>query len=74
MTKGTGTLAARKRKSSSRKASSRNFIGTAAVACLVLGSGWTVYSNILSTSAHNVGVDVISDGTGKMWLTCDFGS
>ena len=52
MTKGTGTLAARKRKSSSRKASSRNFIGTAAVACLVLGCGWTVYSNILSTSAY----------------------
>ena len=30
--------------------------------------------NILSTSAHNVGVDVITDGSGKMWITCDFGS
>ena len=31
-------------------------------------------ANILSTSAHNVGVDVITDGSGKMWITCDFGS
>jgi uncharacterized protein YkwD len=31
-------------------------------------------ANILSTSAHSVGVDVITDGTGKMWITCDFGS
>jgi uncharacterized protein YkwD len=30
--------------------------------------------NILSTSAHNVGVDVITDASGKMWITCDFGS
>ena len=31
-------------------------------------------ANILSTSFHNVGVDVITDGSGKMWITCDFGS
>jgi uncharacterized protein YkwD len=31
-------------------------------------------ANILSTSAHSVGVDVITDGSGKMWITCDFGS
>ena len=31
-------------------------------------------ANILSTSAHSVGVDVITDGNGKMWITCDFGS
>ena len=31
-------------------------------------------ANILSTSYHNVGVDVITDGNGKMWITCDFGS
>ena len=50
MSKSTGASAARKRKSSSRKAISHNLAGTAAVACLVLGCGWTVYSNILSAS------------------------
>ena len=30
--------------------------------------------NILSTSFRNVGVDVITDGSGKMWITFDFGS
>ena len=30
--------------------------------------------NILSRSAHNVGVDVHSDPSGKMWITTDFGS
>ena len=30
--------------------------------------------NILSSSFHNVGVDVYTDSTGKMWITCDFGS
>jgi Protein of unknown function (DUF2778) len=52
MSKSTGALAARKRKSSSRKASSHNLAGGAAVACLVLASGWTVYSNILSASVY----------------------
>jgi uncharacterized protein YkwD len=31
-------------------------------------------ANILSTSFHNVGVDVIVGSDGKMWITCDFGS
>jgi uncharacterized protein YkwD len=31
-------------------------------------------ANILSTSYRNVGVDVYTDSTGKMWITCDFGS
>src|ERR1700731_1814228 len=52
MSKSTGALAARKRKSSFRKAISRNLAGGAAVACLVLASGWTVYSNILSASVY----------------------
>jgi hypothetical protein len=52
MSKSTGALAARKRKSSSRKAISHNLAGGAAVACLVLGCGWTVYSNILSASVY----------------------
>ena len=52
MSKSTGALAARKRKSSSRKAISHNLAGGAAVACLVLASGWTVYSNILSASVY----------------------
>jgi uncharacterized protein YkwD len=30
--------------------------------------------NILSTSATLVGVDVITDATGKMWITEDFGN
>jgi hypothetical protein len=33
---------------SSRKAIPRNFFGGAAVACLVLGCGWTVYANIFA--------------------------
>lgn len=52
MSKSTGALAARKRKSSSRKAISHNLAGGAAVACLVLGCSWTVYSNILSASVY----------------------
>jgi hypothetical protein len=52
MSKSTVGLTARKRKSSSRKATSYNLFGGAAVACLVLGCGWTVYSNILSVSAY----------------------
>jgi Protein of unknown function (DUF2778) len=52
MSKSTGALAARKRKSSSRKAISHNLLGGAALACLVLASGWTVYSNILSASVY----------------------
>src|SRR5580704_5175060 len=52
MSKSTGALASRKRKSSSRKAISHNLLGGAALACLVLASGWTVYSNILSASVY----------------------
>jgi hypothetical protein len=51
MSKSTGATA-RKRKSSSRKAIPHNLVGGAAVACLVLGCGWTVYSNILSASIY----------------------
>jgi Protein of unknown function (DUF2778) len=52
MSKSTVGLAARKRKSSSRKIISYNLVGAVAVACLVLGCGWTVYSNILSASVY----------------------
>jgi hypothetical protein len=52
MSKSTGALSARKRKSSSRNATSRNLFGGAAVACLLLGCGWTVYSNIISASIY----------------------
>src|SRR5450631_1803589 len=44
--------AARNRRTSSRKASSRNLVGGAAVACLVLGSSYAVYSNILAASVY----------------------
>jgi hypothetical protein len=61
MSKSTVGLTARKRKNSSRKAISRNLFGAVAVACLVLGCGWTVYSNILSASVYptlgNAGYD-----------------
>jgi hypothetical protein len=52
MSKSTGALSARRRKRSSRKAASYNLFGAAAVACIVLGCSWTVYSNILSASAY----------------------
>jgi hypothetical protein len=46
-----------------RKASSSRFLGSAAVACLVLGCAWTVYSNIFAAgiypSAGNFDVAVI---------------
>src|SRR5438552_2973236 len=44
-------LPARKRRHS-RQARSFGFAGTAAVAALVLGCGWTVYSNILGASVY----------------------
>ena len=44
--------AARIRRTSSRKASSRNLFGGFAVACLVLGSSYSVYSNILAASVY----------------------
>ena len=52
MSKSTGSLTARKPKNSSRKAISRRLFGGVALACLVLGCGWTVYSNILSASVY----------------------
>ena len=61
MSKSTGSLTARKPKNSSRKAISRRLFGGVALACLVLGCGWTVYSNILSASVYptlgNAGYD-----------------
>ena len=51
MSKSTGRTA-RKRKSSSRKAISKQLFGGAAVACLVAGCAWTVHSNILSASVY----------------------
>jgi hypothetical protein len=52
MRKSTGALSARKRKNPSRKATARNLFGAAALACLVLGCCWTVYSNIISASPY----------------------
>ena len=52
MRKSTGALSARKRKSPSRKANAHKLFGAAALACLVLGCGWTVYSNIFSVNAY----------------------
>ena len=44
--------AGRSRRRWSRKAFSHGLVGGAAVACLVLGCAWTVYSNILSASLY----------------------
>ena len=45
-------LAGRHRRKSSGKAISHTLFGGAAVACLVIGCGWTVYSNIINASAY----------------------
>src|ERR1700759_5724823 len=45
-------LAGRRRKSSSRGFVSHTLFGGAAIACLVLGASWTVYSNIIGASAY----------------------
>jgi hypothetical protein len=45
-------LAGRRRKTFSRKAVSHTLFGGAAIACLVIGCGWTVYSNIINASAY----------------------
>jgi hypothetical protein len=46
------TVAAGSRKKPSRKASLHNLLGGAAVACLVVGCGWTVYSNVIAASIY----------------------
>lgn len=45
-------LAAHNRKRSSRKVLSQHFLGSVAVAGLVLGCAWTVYSNIFAASIY----------------------
>lgn len=45
-------LAGRHRRKSSGKAISHTLFGGAAIACLVIGCGWTVYSNIINASAY----------------------
>jgi hypothetical protein len=45
-------LAAHNRKKSSRKVFPQHFLGSAAVAGLVLGCAWTVYANIIGASVY----------------------
>ena len=45
-------MAGRVRKKSSGKAISTSLFGGAAVVCLVLGAGWTVYNNIIAASVY----------------------
>ena len=47
-------LAAASRKKSSRKVLPQHFFGSAAVAGLVLGCAWTVYTNIFAASIYPV--------------------
>jgi hypothetical protein len=57
MTNSTGVrLAAVDHRSSSRKSLSRNLIGGAALACIVLGCGWTLAVNVLGTGADPAAV------------------
>ena len=48
--------AARKSKNSlrkpSRKMATTNWLGAAAIGCVVMGAGWTIYSNILGASVY----------------------
>src|SRR5665647_2504124 len=41
-----------KPKRSSRKSAPQNFLGGAAIACLVLGSAWTVYTNVFRADVY----------------------
>jgi hypothetical protein len=52
MSKSTGAVSARKHQSPSRKAVAHKLFGAAAVGCLMLGCGWSVYSNIVSASVY----------------------
>ena len=57
MTNSTGVrLAAVDHRNSSRKSHSRNVIGGAALACIVLGCAWTLTVNVLGTGADSVAV------------------
>jgi hypothetical protein len=46
------SFAVSKPRSSARKVSFRSFFGSAAIASLVLGCGWTVYANIFAASPY----------------------
>jgi hypothetical protein len=52
MSKSRTALAARNRRKSSLKTFSHTLFGGAAIACLIAGSGWTVYSKIINASAY----------------------
>src|SRR6266478_4527800 len=45
-------LAAHNRRKSSRKVTPQHFLGTVAVAGLVLGCAWTVYSNVFGANIY----------------------
>jgi hypothetical protein len=52
MSNSRAALAARNRRKSSLKTLSHKLFGGVALACLVAGSGWTVYSKIINASAY----------------------
>ena len=52
MSNSRAALAARNRRKSSLKSFSHKLFGGVALACLVAGSGWTVYSKIINASAY----------------------
>ncbi|MEA2898346.1 MAG: hypothetical protein QOJ84_3961 [Bradyrhizobium sp.] len=70
MTNSTGVrLAACDYRSSSRKTLSQNFLGGAALACIVLGSAWTMAAHVLGTGADPAAVSASVEpvtGSGSM--------
>jgi hypothetical protein len=62
MTNSTGVrLAAVDRRNSPRQSLSQNFIGGAALACIVLGCGWTLAVNVLGTGADPAAVSASAE-------------
>jgi Protein of unknown function (DUF2778) len=45
-------VSGRVRSKSSKRSASTNLFGGAAIACLVLGAGWTIYNNIIAASVY----------------------
>ena len=68
MTDSTGVrLAAVDHQSSSRKNLSQNFLGGAALACIVLGSAWTLTAHVLGTDTDPAAVSASAESvTGKI--------
>jgi len=52
MSKSSVALVSGRVRKSSKRSASTNLFGGAAIACLVLGAGWTIYNNIIAASVY----------------------